>query len=245
MKNDLIPLRQVWPPDFVARYRAAGYWRGETFPALLRERAARFAGRTAVVAGDTRWSYAELARRAERIGAGLLALGLVPGERVVVQMGNTPEFYAVVWGLFRAGLIPVYALAAHRITEIAHFARKSQASAYVAVQRYEGFDYRTLARELLAQPGVGVRHVVIAGEDAGEFTALDALQPDAALLPVQDPDRRGRCWRRATSFACACVARADTPPCRTWRSIRCPSPRRSCWAFRPSSAATASRPKRR
>lgn len=188
MKNDLIPLRQVWPPDFVARYRAAGYWRGETFPALLRERAARFAGRTAVVAGDTRWSYAELARRAERIGAGLLALGLVPGERVVVQMGNTPEFYAVVWGLFRAGLIPVYALAAHRITEIAHFARKSQASAYVAVQRYEGFDYRTLARELLAQPGVGVRHVVIAGEDAGEFTALDALQPDAALLPVQDPD---------------------------------------------------------
>ncbi|HVR50853.1 MAG TPA: AMP-binding protein [Pseudorhodoferax sp.] len=186
MTQALIPLRQTWPADLVARYRAAGHWRGETFPAMLRERAARFASRTAIVGGDERWTYAELARRAETIAAGLLARGLQRGERVVVQLGNIPAFYAVVFGLFRAGLVPVYALPAHRSTEIAHFVRKAQASAYVVADRYDGFDYRPLAREILAMD-IGLREVVVVGE-AQEFTALDSLQGDPALLPRQDPD---------------------------------------------------------
>ena len=37
----LVPLHQSWPPALVARYRAAGYWRGETLPGVLRERATR------------------------------------------------------------------------------------------------------------------------------------------------------------------------------------------------------------
>ncbi|MBP7451493.1 MAG: AMP-binding protein [Ottowia sp.] len=187
MSDPLIPLVQAWPAELAERYRAAGYWRGETFPSVLRNCATRFAERTAVVTGNQRWSYAELNARAEKIAAGLLALGLVPGDRVVIQLGNTPVYYAVVWGLFRAGLIPVFALAAHRITEIAHFARKSQASAYIAVERYEGFDYRTLARELVALPDAAVRHVVIAG-DAAEFQSLDALPAAPDLLPTSETD---------------------------------------------------------
>lgn len=187
MSAPLIPLAQTWPPEFVARYRAAGHWRGETFPAFLRERAQRFAHRTAVVGGDQRWTYAELWQRAERIAAGLLAQGLAPGDRVVVQLGNVPHFYAVVFALFRAGLVPVYALPAHRITEIAHFVNKAQAAAYVALERYDGFDHRTLARELIALPDTTLRHVFIVG-DAAEFVAVDALDGDAARLPQQDPD---------------------------------------------------------
>lgn len=180
-----LPLRQAWPEDCVARYRAAGHWRGETFPGFLRERAERFADRVAVVGGDVRWTYAQLWDEAGRIAAGLLAGGLVPGDRVIVQLGNVPEFVSVVCALFRAQLVPVYALPAHRITEVAHFARKSQASGYVTAARHEGFDYRTLARELQAEVPA-VRHVVVAG-GAEEFVALDALAGDIAALPG-DPD---------------------------------------------------------
>ncbi|MFL9585188.1 (2,3-dihydroxybenzoyl)adenylate synthase [Stenotrophomonas sp. AB1(2024)] len=180
-----MPLRQAWPPALVARYRAAGYWRGETFPGFLRERAAQFADDVAVVGGQTRLTYAQLWREAGRIGAGLLAGGLLPGDRVVVQLGNTVEFVGVVCGLFRAGLIPVYALPAHRFTEVSHVVRTAEASAYIAASAYEGFDYRTLARELQASIPA-LCHVLIVG-DAAEFISVAGLAGDVEALPP-DPD---------------------------------------------------------
>lgn len=192
MPEALIPLRQTWPDALVRRYREAGYWRGETFPAFMRERAQRLGSRTAVVGGSERWSYAQLWERAETAAAGFLALGLKAGDRVVVQLGNVPAFYSVVFGLFRAGLVPVYALPAHRITEIGHFCAKAQAAAYVALRSYDNYDYRLLARELKAQAEAGelphFRHGVIVGGDAAEFADFDAFAPNAALLPGEDPD---------------------------------------------------------
>ncbi|MBH1964430.1 MAG: (2,3-dihydroxybenzoyl)adenylate synthase [Comamonadaceae bacterium] len=186
MSEPLIALRQTWPEEFVQRYRQAGYWRGETFPGFLRERARRHSERTAIVDHEKRWTYAELGEHAETIASGLLALGLQRGDRVVVQIGNVAEFYGVAFGLFLAGMIPVYALPAHRITEISHFVRKSQASAYIAQQQYGGFDYRTLARELMAREPA-IKQVVISG-DAAEFTSLQDFKHNAARLPAQDPN---------------------------------------------------------
>lgn len=179
------PVSQTWPEDLARRYRAAGHWRGETFPALLRERAAAHPDRIAIVDGERRWSYGELHARAEAHAAGFLRLGLVPGERVLVQIGNAAEFFSVVFGLFRARLIPVYCLPAHRLTEAAHLARKAECAAYVAEAERDGFDYRALARGLKAEVPT-LRHVVIAGE-AGEFTALADCVAEPAGLPG-DPD---------------------------------------------------------
>jgi 2,3-dihydroxybenzoate-AMP ligase len=179
------PLRQTWPAALAARYRAAGYWRGETFPGFLRERAAQFPDDVAVVAGDVRLTYAGLWEEAGRIGAGLLAHGLVRGDRVVVQLGNTAAFVSVVCGLFRAGLVPVFALPAHRFAEVSHVLRTAEASAYIAAASYDGFDYRALARELQASLPT-LRHVLIEG-DAQEFSAVARLAGDARALPP-DPD---------------------------------------------------------
>ncbi len=180
-----LPLAQSWPAARAARYRAAGYWRGETLPGMLRERAETYADDLAVIGNEVRLTYAQLWQHAGRIGAGLLARGLRPGDRVVVQLGNTGDFIAVVFGLFRAGLIPVYALPAHRFTEVSHVLDKAQASAYIATAQYEGFDYRTLARELLAaRPAL--QQVVISG-DGQEFPSVASLDGDTAALPP-DPD---------------------------------------------------------
>jgi len=181
----MIPLQQIWPEEFAQRYRERGYWRGETFPGFLRERAQQFPDRVAVTGGDgTSWTYGELFARAEVNAAGFLALGLKPGDRVVVQLGNIPEFLSVVCGLFVAGLIPVYALPAHRLTEIVHFAQKAEAAAYVIAERYDGFDYRSLAREVIAAAPT-VKHVVVVG-DAEEFIPLDSFKANRSLLPA-DP----------------------------------------------------------
>ncbi|WP_292036418.1 MULTISPECIES: (2,3-dihydroxybenzoyl)adenylate synthase [unclassified Brevundimonas] len=182
----MIPLKQVWPDDMAALYRAKGYWRGETFSQVLRSRAEAQPDAVAVVGMDQRWTYGDLLEKAEAAAAGFLALGLKPGDRVVVQLPNLPEFLSVIFGLFRAQLIPVYALPAHRSTEIVHFVARAEASAYVVADRHEGFDYRILARAVQGEIP-DLRHVVVVGE-AEEFAAFDDFLADPAILPVTDAD---------------------------------------------------------
>ncbi|MFT0531983.1 (2,3-dihydroxybenzoyl)adenylate synthase [Castellaniella hirudinis] len=180
--SSLLPV-QTWPDEFAARYRAAGYWRNETFGAWLRERALAHPDRVAVVGGPQRWTYADLDHRASALAAGFLQAGLVRGDRVLVHLPNIPDFIAVVMGLFRAGLIPVYALPAHRITEIEHFAQGSGACAYVAADRHAGFDYRALATDL-RQRRPAIQHVWISGE-AGPFASLASLAAtDGSAIPA-------------------------------------------------------------
>ena len=44
--------QQIWPEEFASLYRAKGYWRGESFPEMLRALAAEHGDREAVVGGD-------------------------------------------------------------------------------------------------------------------------------------------------------------------------------------------------
>lgn len=177
--------QQIWPDDLAARYRQRGYWRGETFGQMLRDRAARHPDRLAVVDGAHRWTYADLLARAESAAGGYLTLGLRPGDRVLVQIPNIAPFFPAVFGLFLAGLIPVYALPAHRQTELIHFAARSGAKAMVIADRHEGFDYRPLA-DLVRAETPGIAHVVVIGEPGGGHVPFDSLQAGPEL-PQVDP----------------------------------------------------------
>lgn len=179
-------LAQIWPEEFAARYRERGYWTDETFPAVLARQAAERPDAVAVAGQGRHWTYGELAARTDRAAAGFLALGLRPGDRVIVQLPNIPEFLAVVFGLFRAGLIPIFTLPAHRQTEIVHFARKSEAVAYVIADRHEGFDYRPLADAVRAEVPA-VRHVIVVGEAGGDQVGFDGIDADPAALPDSAP----------------------------------------------------------
>jgi len=131
----MLPGFTAWPENAAARYRERGYWTGETFPALLDRVAADFGEREAVVGtgldgSRLRLTYAGLRDRGRRLASGLHGLGLRRGERVVVQCGNNPEFAVLAFALFQIGAIPVFALPAHRRTEIGHFCAASGAVAY-------------------------------------------------------------------------------------------------------------------
>lgn len=72
--------------------------------------------------GAERWSYARLEAAVRGAGAGLLARGLAPGDRVLLRLGNTPEFPVAFLGAIAAGLVPVPTssqLTAEEITKMA------------------------------------------------------------------------------------------------------------------------------
>ncbi|WP_260581958.1 MFS transporter [Sphingopyxis sp. PET50] len=52
------------------------------------------------------WTYAELWERAVTLAAGFAAMGLRPGDRVVMAMSNAPAYCEVLLGAWIAGLVP-------------------------------------------------------------------------------------------------------------------------------------------
>ncbi|MFI5307316.1 MAG: class I adenylate-forming enzyme family protein, partial [Polyangiales bacterium] len=63
------------------------------------------AGRVAVIDGERRITYAELCERALRLAAGLLALGVKPGDRVAVLSANSHRYVEAYFGIPSAGMI--------------------------------------------------------------------------------------------------------------------------------------------
>ncbi|MEO7852846.1 MAG: AMP-binding protein, partial [Rubrivivax sp.] len=61
----------------------------------------------AMVCDELRWSYAQLADEAASLSAGFAACGIRAGDRVVMLLGNRPEFLSVLLALQRLGAISV------------------------------------------------------------------------------------------------------------------------------------------
>ena len=168
---------QVWPSEFVQRYQQAGYWQGETFGSLLHTRATQYPNQVAVIGGEQRWTYAELDQKANAVAAQLLLRGFKAGDRIIVHLPNVPEFISAIFGMFRIGVIPLYALPAHRITEIEHFANTGGAKGYLCADQFGGFDYTELAQDLQQRcPHIEHVFVVVHSNDAAPTHAFESFQ---------------------------------------------------------------------
>jgi len=134
-----------YPPEFAARYRALGYWEDRPLGRFFDEVCAQFSERVALVAGEERITYGELASRAERLALHFLNLGLRPRDRLVMQLPNVPEFVYLYLALQKVGVIPVMALSTHRYTEISQFIQLSEAVGYAIPDRMGDFAFTELA----------------------------------------------------------------------------------------------------
>ena len=168
-----------FPPNRAATYRDAGYWTGQPLDEILRTAAARRPDHPAVIDPQTRLTYAELDRRAADAAAGFHALGIADGDSVLLQLPNSCQFAVALFGLLRAGALPVLCLPGHRDAELAHFLDVSGAVGII-VGSDASFDYRAMAERLLERDN-NLRHVIVDG-DAGPHVSFALLCEDGAQL---------------------------------------------------------------
>ena len=163
-----------WPPDAAASYRSAGYWEDRTLGTLVWEVADRQPDVVALVDGDVRMTYQELTRRADAAAGRLRAAGLRSDDRVVVQLPNGWHFVVLTLACFRAGVIPVMALPAHRRHELHHLASVSESRAIVVPETLRDFDHQALAHRLVDElPDLEL--VLTLGTPTGAAHSLDEL----------------------------------------------------------------------
>jgi mycobactin salicyl-AMP ligase len=181
-----------FPADRAAAYRAAGYWAGQPLDSVLTAAAARWPDKVAVLdaAADRGLTFAELDERAHRAAAGLRALGIAPGDRVLLQLPNRTQFAVALFALLRAKALPVMCLPGHRAAELGHFAAVSEATALLIADKANGFDYRAMARELI-ENHPGLRHVIVDGDPESFLSWTQLCESSSADVaspaPPTDP----------------------------------------------------------
>lgn len=138
---------------------------------LVRDAAARDGAKPALLFRDAALSWAEVDAAVDAVAAGLQALGLAPGDRVGIQLGNTPDFPAAYFGALRAGLVAVPLNTSYTRDELAHALGDSGARALVTTRSHAATG-QVLAAELDA-----LEHVVVTGTDTAPpgASTFDAL----------------------------------------------------------------------
>ncbi len=104
---------------------------GANLADLVRDAAGARGDHAALVAGGRTLTWAQVDASVDLATAGYQSLGLSPGDRVALVLGNVPEFVAAYFGALRAGLVAVPVNTGSTPTEIAGVLADSGARAVV------------------------------------------------------------------------------------------------------------------
>jgi fatty-acyl-CoA synthase len=134
------------------------YFKGVAEPPLIEETIGRLLRRTvtnypehdALVSRhqDIRWSYRDYAEQIDRLAAGLLALGIEPGDRVGIWSPNRAEWCLTQFATARIGAILVCINPAYRVFELEYALNKSGCKAIVTAERFKSSDYLGMLQRL-------------------------------------------------------------------------------------------------
>ncbi|MFE3543082.1 FadD3 family acyl-CoA ligase [Nocardia sp. NPDC059177] len=113
----------------------------ETLPQLVTSAADRFGAAEAVVDGELRLSFTELAARVRRAAGALAATGIGKGDRVALWAPNSAQWMIAAFGVLTAGAVLVPVNTRFKAGEAADVIRRSGAKAVLVEQGFLGTDY--------------------------------------------------------------------------------------------------------
>ncbi len=162
---------------------------GETIGVNFDRTVARWGDRPGLIscAQGISWTYAQLGEKVDAFAAGLLTLGLQPGDRVGIWSPNNAEWIVTQFATAKAGLILVNINPAYRLSEVEYALNKVGCRALITATRFKTSDYigmvNTLAPELArSKPGhlesgklPHLRTVIQIGESARGTVAFETV----------------------------------------------------------------------
>ena len=125
-----------------------------------------------------RWTWAELLEKADALAAGLLALGLEPGDRVGVWAPNCAEWTLTQFATARVGLIQVNINPAYRASELEYTLNKVGVKALVCAEQFKTSEYVAMVEALAPE---------IAAAAPGDLRAARAPDLRSAIVIGADP----------------------------------------------------------
>jgi long-chain acyl-CoA synthetase len=131
--------------------------------------------------------YGELDRASDRVAANLAAAGIMPGDRIALQLPNIPQFLISYFGILKAGAVVVPLNVLLRAPEIAYHLEDSGALVLIT---WEG----VLAEAVKGAEAAGSGAIFAVGHAAGAAGAmpferlLDGVAPPVEMAMRQPAD---------------------------------------------------------
>jgi len=152
-----------------------------TVPALLQRAEREFGNLEAIVDGDVRWTFADLAAEVRRCAAAMIASGVAPADRVSVWAPNGHRFVVAALGAVSAGAVLVPINTRYKGEEATWILGKSGARMLLVDDGFLGNSYVEMLRAASAgRPDTNV----------GPVPGLTALQSLVTLGERTDPQAR-------------------------------------------------------
>src|SRR5215813_6506765 len=169
--------------------------------------AAWWGDREALVFGDRRYTFRQIASEVDRVARGLLHAGVQPGEKVAIWLLNCPEWIFAMFALAKIGAVHVPINTRFRTVDLAQVLERSNASTLITHDVSGPVDYLAMVRELADLGGERIRsstlpdleRVIVLGEgrypsawswhdllDAGSAIDGAALTARAAAVKAAD-----------------------------------------------------------
>ena len=167
----------------------------ETIGANLERTVQRFGDREALVScsQDVRFTYTQLAAAVDELARGLLAAGIVRGDRVGIWSPNCAEWVLVQYATAKIGVILVNINPAYRTSELEYALRQSGCRMLISAPAFKTSDYRAMVAQVRPDLPELEQVVFLDTDDWAQLLAggervspreLDAL---AAQLGPEDP----------------------------------------------------------
>jgi benzoate-CoA ligase len=175
--------------------------------------------KVAIICGDRRVSYGEIAEQVNRVGNGLLGLGLQEEQRVLLVLPDTPEFAAAYFGVMKIGGVAVPTNTSSR-DDYSYFLEESRARIAIV--------HSTLLLQL--RPALAghrhLKHIIVCGEPVEGFIdwdeCLKQASPKLESGPTTKDDVAFWLWTSGSTgrpkaavhlhhdwiYCCECYARA-------------------------------------
>lgn len=176
---------------------------GQTIGAAFDHAAARWPDQLALIVRHqgVRWTWRTLKEQVDAFAAGLVALGLVPGDRIGIWAPNCAEWTIVQFASAKAGLILVNINPAYRLSEAEYAFNKVGCRALVTAIQHRTSAYLEMVSTLRREGRVpNLETVITIGSDehpgylpfgavtqSGDAAARDRLAALAEQLQFDDP----------------------------------------------------------
>jgi len=162
-----------------------------TLSQVLDETAHRFPARPALFYEGRTISYRDLAREVDRLAAGLVALGIEPGDKVGIWMSNIPEWIAAYFAIAKAGAVVVPMNTRYKTHEVAYILGNAEAKAVFMSQGFLGIDYAAMLAEVRPNLPLLREAITVGGEPPGLRPYADVLARGGDRAAQAEVARRG------------------------------------------------------